>query len=189
MDWIVLTASAYSVGITLKTLQGADPTGLVSLASHSMGISTRDWHSGAGVVTTITTSLSSASRLAEVWLGMAMPLTTPLSLSRVLSAMPKETPDGCSLMRTSAAGPVAADGPVLHAVGMASEKWSGNSIRASWMDGEGPPLKKESSAGLTCCLAWQWQRTLAPLSWSCNPQANIWSCVGSRALASSRSFC
>ena len=33
MDWIVLTASAYSVGVTLKTFWGAVPTSLVSLAS------------------------------------------------------------------------------------------------------------------------------------------------------------
>ena len=87
-----------------------------------MGIFTRAWCSRAGLVATITTSLSSVSESAEVQLGIAMPLTTALSLSRVPSVMPKEMPDGCSSLRTSVAEPAAADGLVLCAVGMAAEK-------------------------------------------------------------------
>ena len=88
-----------------------------------MGISVRAWHSVAGVVDMIITSLSSVSWSPEVQLGMAIPLTTPLSSSRVLSVTPNNTPDGYSSLRTSEAEPVA-EGIVPHAVGMVPEKLS-----------------------------------------------------------------
>ena len=121
MDWMALTASSCSLRVTLKTFLGEVFTCLASLAHCAMGISIRAWHSEAGVVAMNTTSLSSVSQSAEVWLGTGMPLTAPLSPSRVPSVMRKEMPDGCSSFRTSVAEP-AAGCPVPHAVEIASKK-------------------------------------------------------------------